>query len=74
MNSSPFKVYGVSDLSIGLPLLMGQISGIAFIIGMDSFKLPATGSMTPSRVALLVLMGLALLAATRLRESPLLSQ
>ncbi|HEX9675398.1 MAG TPA: MFS transporter [Anaerolineales bacterium] len=60
--------------SNGLLLLMGQISGIAFIIGMDSFKLPATGSMTPSLVALLVLMGLALLAATRLRESPLLSQ
>ena len=60
--------------SNGLLLLMGQISGIAFIIAMDSFKLPATGSMTPSLVALLVLMGLALLAATRLRESPLLSQ
>jgi hypothetical protein len=44
---------------------MGQISGIAFILAMDSFKLPATGSMTPSLVALLVLMGLAFLAATR---------
>src|SRR3990172_2566152 len=60
--------------SNGLLLLMGQISGIAFIIGMDSFKVPASGSMTPSLVALIVLMGLALLAATRLRESPLLSQ
>jgi MFS family permease len=59
--------------SNGLLLLMGQISGIAFIIGMDSFKVPATGSMTPSLVALIVLMALALLVATRLRESALLA-
>jgi MFS family permease len=59
--------------SNGLLLLMGQISGIAFIIGMDSFKVPATGSMTPSLVALIILMGLALLVATRLRESALLA-
>ena len=59
--------------SNGLLLLMGQISGIAFIIGMDSFKMPATGSMTPSLVALIVLMGVALLVATRLHESSLLA-
>jgi len=59
--------------SNGLLLLMGQISGIAFIIGMDSFKVPATGSMTPSLVALIVLMGVALLIATRLHESSLLA-
>ena len=59
--------------SNGLLLLMGQISGIAFIIGMDSFKVPATGSMTPSLVALIVLMGVALLLATRLHESSLLA-
>jgi MFS family permease len=59
--------------SNGLLLLMGQISGIAFIIGMDSFKVPATGSMTPSLVALIVLMGVALLVATRLHESSLLA-
>jgi len=59
--------------SNGLLLLMGQISGIAFIIGMDSFKVPATGSMTPSLVALIVLMGAALLVATRLHESSLLA-
>jgi cyanate permease len=58
--------------SNGLLLLMGQISGIVFIIAMDSFKVPATGSMTPSLVALIVLMGVALLVATRLRESALL--
>ncbi len=59
--------------SNGLVLLMGQISGIAFIIGMDSFKVPATGSMTPSLVVLIVLLGLALLVATRLHESSLLA-
>ena len=58
--------------STGLLLLMGQISGIAFIFAMDSLKVPATGSMTPSLLALTGLMVLALLAATRLRESALM--
>lgn len=51
---------------------MGQISGIAFIFGMDSFKVAGTGSMTPSLVALIGLMLLALVVATRLHESDLL--
>ena len=59
--------------SNGLLLLMGQISGIVFIFGMDSFKSPETGSMTPSLVALIVLMVLGLLLCTRLRESTLLT-
>ncbi len=58
--------------SNGLLLLMGQISGIAFIFGMDSFKVAATGSMTPSLVVLIALMVLSLVVATRLRESDLL--
>jgi MFS family permease len=57
--------------SNGLLILMGQVSGIAFIFGMDSFKTTA-GSMTPSLIVLIVLMLLSLLAATRLRESTLL--
>jgi hypothetical protein len=57
--------------STGLLLLMGQISGIAFIFGMDSFK-TASGSMTPSLIVLIGLMLLCLLAATRLHESALL--
>jgi len=57
--------------SNGLLILMGQVSGIAFIFGMDSFK-TAAGSMTPSLIVLIVLMLLSLLAATRLRESTLL--
>ena len=59
--------------SNGLLLLMGQISGIAFILGMDSLKVAETGSMTPSLVVLIALMAFCLLAATRLRESGLLA-
>ena len=59
--------------SNGLLLLMGQISGIAFIFGMDSFKVAATGSMTPSLVVLTGLMLVGLLIATRLKESKLLA-
>jgi MFS family permease len=60
--------------SNGLLLLMGQISGIAFILGMDSFRVPSTGSMTPSLVVLIGLMVLSLLVATQLRESKLLTK
>jgi sugar phosphate permease len=55
--------------SNGLLLLVGQISGIIFIFGMDSFKSPETGSMTPSLVVLIGLMVLGLLLCTRLGES-----
>jgi MFS family permease len=59
--------------SNGLLLLMGQISGILFILAMDAFKVPATGSMAPSLLALIVLLAVALLVATRLRESVLMT-
>lgn len=58
--------------SNGMLLLMGQISGIAFIFGMDSFKVAATGSMTPSLNILIGLMVLSLIAAGGLKESGLL--
>jgi ABC-type transport system involved in cytochrome c biogenesis permease subunit len=58
--------------STGLLLLMGQISGIVFIFGMDSFRSP-TGSMTPSLLVLIGLMVLSVLLCTRLRESTLLT-
>ena len=58
--------------SNGLLLLMGQVSGIVFIFGMDAFKVPGSDSMMPSLIALIGLMLVALLAATRLRESGLL--
>jgi MFS family permease len=54
--------------SNGLLLMMGQISGIIFILGMDGFKSPQTGAMTAPLLALLVLMVVTLLVCTRLRE------
>ena len=58
--------------SNGLLLLMGQISGIVFILAMDSFKSPTTGSMTVPLVILIGLMVLGLLVAMRLKESALI--
>jgi MFS family permease len=54
--------------SNGLLILMGQISGILFIFGMDSFKNPATGSMTLALVVLIVLMVLGLGLSFFLKE------
>ena len=54
--------------SNGLLLLMGQISGILFIFGMEMLKSPETGSMTASLNVLLVLMVLVLLLCLRLKE------
>jgi len=54
--------------SNGLLLLMGQISGIAFILGMDSFKSPATGSMTLPLFVLIILMLVCLIVGYRLKE------
>ena len=59
--------------SNGLLLLAGQVSGIAFIIGMDALKSPATGSMTTSLLILIVLMVACLILATRLHESVLIT-
>lgn len=55
--------------SNGMLLLMGQISGIVFILGMDIFKSPETGSMTLPLLVLIGLMVLSLVIATRLREA-----
>jgi cyanate permease len=60
--------------SNGLLLLIGQISGIVFILGMDSFKSPQTGSMTLPLVALIGLMVLSLFLSTKLRESVLTAE
>jgi len=59
--------------SNGFLLLMGQISGIAFIFGMDSFKSSATGSMTVPLFVMIILMLISFIFSTRLRESALLS-
>ena len=60
--------------SNGMLLLMGQISGIAFIFGMDSFKSPLSGSMTNPLIVLIALMLLSLLLSTRLKESPMMDR
>jgi cyanate permease len=57
----------------GLLILVGQISGIIFIFGMDGFKSPVTGSMTSSMIVLIGLMILSLLLCVRLKESALLT-
>ena len=60
--------------SNGMLLLMGQVSGIAFIFGMDSLKSQATGSMTRSLVILIGLMIVSILISFRLKESVILSK
>jgi MFS family permease len=60
--------------SNGMLLLMGQISGIAFIFGMDFFKSSITGSMTRSLVFLIGLMVLSILMSFTLKESVILSK
>jgi MFS family permease len=55
--------------SNGLLLLMGQISGILFILALDAFKSPQTGSMTQPLLVLIALMLIALILSTRLQEA-----
>jgi cyanate permease len=67
--------YPVSEgTSNGFLILMGQISGIAFIFGMDFYKSSGTGSMTSPLIILIGFMLLSLLISTRLKESSLLNQ
>ncbi len=58
--------------SNGLILLMGQISGIAFIFAMDTLKSSVTGSMTEPLIILIVLMVFGIIASLQLKESTLL--
>lgn len=58
--------------SNGMLLMMGQVSGIAFIFGMDSMKSSQTGSMTRSLVILIILMALSILMSLRLSEASIL--
>jgi MFS family permease len=60
--------------SNGMLLLMGQVSGIAFIFGMDSMKSSVTGSMTRSLVLLIGLMILSIFMSLRLKESTILNK
>ena len=54
--------------SNGLLLMMGQVSGIIFIIAMDAFKSPLTGSMSVPLYVLIGLMFVALILSFRLKE------
>jgi MFS family permease len=56
--------------SNGLLILMGQISGIVFILGMDALKSPGTGSMAAPLLILIALFVIALVLALRLKEAP----
>jgi len=60
--------------STGLLLLMGQVSGILFIFGMDAFRSGPGGAMTSSLIVMIGLMLLSLLVASRLKESKLLER
>jgi hypothetical protein len=53
---------------------MGQISGIAFIFGLDIFKSKADGSMSNPLMVLIGLMVLSLIASTRLKESAMIGK
>jgi MFS family permease len=60
--------------SNGLLMLMGQISGIAFIFGMDFFKNTGSGSMTYSLLIMTGMLIMSFFLATRLKESTLLTE
>ena len=59
--------------SNGLLILAGQISGIAFIFGMDGMKDTVTGSMTEPLVIMIVLTIVSFIIAFRLKESPFMT-
>jgi MFS family permease len=56
--------------SNSLLILMGQVSGIAFIVAMDAMKDRTTGAMTTPLLVLTALMAAAAGLAMLLRESP----
>src|SRR5512133_1745163 len=60
--------------SNGMLLLMGQVSGIAFIFGMDMFKAKVDGSMSNPLIVLIGLMVISLLASLKLKESKLVGK
>jgi len=54
-----------------LLLVMGQISGIVFILGMDALRVRPSGAMTTSLLILIALSALNLVLAITLPESPI---
>ena len=59
--------------SNGLLLLMGQISGILFILGMDALKAPSSGSMTMPLVIMVGLLVVCVFLGAGLKEAPALT-
>ncbi len=57
--------------SNSLLLVMGQVSGIIFILGMDALRSKATKAMTGSLLGLAAMVTVVLVLATMLRESPI---
>jgi MFS family permease len=57
--------------SNSLLLVMGQISGIIFILGMDALRSKATRAMTGSLLGLAGLVAVVIVLAAMLRESPI---
>jgi MFS family permease len=53
-----------------LLLVVGQISGIIFIFGMDALKAPASGEMTTSLLIMAGLVVICIVLAAMIRESP----
>ncbi len=53
-----------------LLLLMGQVSGIIFVLGMDALKAPGSGAMTTSLLALAALAVVSAVLAMMVGESP----
>ena len=54
-----------------LLLVSGQISGIIFILGMDSLRAPGTKSMTGSLLGLAAMVVVVLVLSTLIKESPI---
>jgi len=57
--------------SNSLLMVMGQVSGIIFILGMDALRSPATRAMTGSLLGLAGMTAVVLVLAFLLRESPI---
>ncbi len=54
-----------------LLLVAGQLSGIIFILGMDSLRAPGTRAMTGSLLGLAAMVVVVLVLSTLIRESPI---
>jgi predicted MFS family arabinose efflux permease len=61
------------SMSQGLIILMGQVSGVIFIFGMDFFRADGTKSMTPFMIVFIILTVLNVALSLKLRESEIIN-